>query len=680
MKEYLNQRGYREADVSFDVKIDNAEATVTYTADPKELLYIDEMITFSRDSGIQRILDETKGEAILKSGSPLDIRLHNQERARITKEIQNRGYAFFEPVYIVRRLRVDTTGGYVRAAMEILSPTDSTYHERYKIGTISVYPDFALEGDSITVDSVVNGIHFHPANLPMIVNPIRIQSNIYLKTGAYYNKDDIQLTKRQLGKLDAFKFISVKGTVDSLEANTLNYVITLTPNKKMSIGGDFELSYSSISASRRSLMGVFGNISYRNRNLLRGAEFFTTNLEGGVEFNLANRQGDSVSLPLVNSVNVNFSNNLAIPKFIDPFGIYNGLSSMKVGKKRMLGPNFNSWLQEETSTNISLSFNFLSLYNFYDYNSLNAAFGYNVQPESGKRIQINHIGLNYFNPVIKENFQLILDDNKFLEQSFGKQLFTGILFRDYNYSVAKAPNRSGFSWGIRHGFEVSGFEVYGANQLYNLFSKKNEVFQLRNRQDTVEFSQFMKFEVLYNARQELGPKSSIALKLHGGLAFPYGPFINQVPYVKQFFAGGALSNRAWIIRELGPGSHRELNLDPNNPYYQSGDILIDLSLEYRFNLFWIFNGALFVDAANVWTLKEDPDRPEANFTSNFIDQMAMGYGWGVRMDFSYFLLRLDFGYKLRSPFPLESGGHWYPDAFRKFPSGGNPNFAVNYPF
>jgi outer membrane protein assembly factor BamA len=143
--------------------------------------------------------------------------------------------------------------------------------------------------------------------------------------------------------------------------------------------------------------------------------------------------------------------------------------------------------------------------------------------------------------------------------------------------------------------------------------------------------------------------------------------------------GGPLSNRAWQIRELGPGSFQDTAaLDPNVPFYQTGDFKVDMSVEFRFPLFWYFKGAVFADAANIWTLRPDPARPGANVKSPFAE-LGMGFGYGVRMDLSYFILRADFGYRLHSPYPID-GSRWLTDRLSDFPGGAEVQIAVGMPF
>jgi outer membrane protein assembly factor BamA len=181
---------------------------------------------------------------------------------------------------------------------------------------------------------------------------------------------------------------------------------------------------------------------------------------------------------------------------------------------------------------------------------------------------------------------------------------------------------------------------------------------------------------------DINSTTQFAFKFNPGIAYPFGPYSQQVPYVKQFFVGGPSSNRAWQIRELGPGRYRDPNAENVGgiAYYQTGDIKLDMSAEIRFPLFWYFKGALFIDAANVWTIAVDPSRDkETHFQFNrFLNELGIGYGFGVRLDLDYFIIRLDLGYKWISPYVLpDTGTRVYK---RTFPKDGVAQIAVGQSF
>jgi len=226
----------------------------------------------------------------------------------------------------------------------------------------------------------------------------------------------------------------------------------------------------------------------------------------------------------------------------------------------------------------------------------------------------------------------------------------------------------------------------GINLLANAVNKDTKAFGFPTgkgeERDTITFSHFVRGEVDVRYYNDLGRNSQIAFRFNTGIATPYGPYTKQVPYVKQFFVGGALSNRAWDIRELGPGaSITPPPDDPNTPFYQTGDIKIDMSLEWRFKLLWYFYSAFFIDAANVWTIQNDPERTDEQFQlRDFYKEFGIGYGYGLRIDFDYFILRLDVGYKFYNPYPV-NGSHILKDQIRNFPfKDGQLQLAVGQKF
>ncbi len=664
----LHQRGYWNGVVDFNVRTDQRRSRVNYIVDPMRRWTVASLTYVCKDSTVQNILDSLKEQSLLAPGQPVDVDLYEAERTRITRALQNLGYANFYKNYISEPI-VDTSNYTMDLEIEVTNPQDGGGHVKYSIGTITVMPDPA-QNAIVHGDTTVDGIKFLYTGERPKVRPEIIARNVYLNSGELYTRDAYDKTQRQLGRLEIYRFISLKPELDPGDSTRLNYTLSLTRNKRMEIGGDIELNYSTL-ASTRSLMGFGGNLSYRNRNIFRGAELFSTNIEAGVEINLGKEASSKI-----NSANFNVQNNLLVPKFIDPTGFYSFLNRIRIGKNGLIGDKIFNWLSEG-NTNVSLGYQYLSLVTLYDYHSLTASLGFDVQPDARRRLQLNHIGLDFFSPTIKEDFP---SDNPFLLESFRKQLFSGFLFRDYRFSYTGVARPRGVSIRVEHAAEVSGLEILGINSLYNTLSNSSGGFQL-GKDNPLAFSQFAKMEFDTRLYYNITSNKQFAFRISTGLAFPYGPFSSQVPYIKQFYVGGPSSIRAWQIRELGPGGYEDLNVQTNQPFYQTGDVKLELSAEYRFDIVWRFKGALFVDAGNVWTLRDDDQRPGAVISKHILDQMAVGTGLGTRIDFTYFLIRLDFGYKLRNPYPDELGKYWLFDNFKKFSfKQFTTNFAIGYPF
>lgn len=393
---------------------------------------------------------------------------------------------------------------------------------------------------------------------------------------------------------------------------------------------------------------------------------------------------------LLNSLNAGLTTDLSFRQFMDPLNIYHMIGHTKNHeKKAKIGGRLHSWLVEDASTRLSAGFNYVIISDLYDYYNINANMSYDIQPDPFRKLTITRIGFDLFVPNAYPEYQKILDSNKFLAESFGNQLYTGFLFRNYIYEVNSRIKSKAGHFRMLHSMELSGIEMYAINSVANLITGEFNEFVLNpngSEDEIVEFSQFVKGEIDVRYFRNLTPTTELAIKLNTGVATPFGPYTKQVPYPKQFYVGGAQSNRAWQIRQLGPGGFEDKTVIPANvPFYQTGDFKIDFSAEIRFPLFWSFKGVLFMDAANVWITQFDASRPEADISKNFYKEFGIGYGYGIRLDLDFFIIRLDLGYKLHNPYPViydpeKPPSRWLVNELKKFPSGAEPQIAVGLPF
>jgi outer membrane protein insertion porin family len=690
-KKYLGLRGYRSAAVSYDIKTSGRKTHVNYLVNAGPRLFIDTFIIVSRDSTIQQIVDTVADKILITKGNPLDVQQYNLEKLRLVRLLQNEGYATFDESFI-SPLEVDTSGGKVKATMRLLNPTDSTFHQKYRVGNVSFYPDYDIVAQAAYYDTVVNRItYFLPDSNYFTLKPEAIQRSLYLKPGEYTRRDNLDRTIKNLGRIELIKFVTPTGTIDSshIEAPEIDYAFYLTRNKKINFDLNGELTYSNIAAdARRSLFGTAFSTNYRDRNIFGKAEVFNVNMELGFEFNFFNRESEETS-ELLNSLNAGLGTDLSFRRFMDPLRIYHMIGySRNPDKRPLIGGRLHYWLLEESTSRLNLGFNYSIITDLYEYYNVNANLNYDIQPDPFKKLTITRIGFDLFVPTAKPAYQEILDENKFLAESFGNQLYTGFLFRNYLYEInSKVRSKAGY-FKVLHSAELSGLEMYAINSTANLISGNFNEFLLNTgggAANAVEFSQFVKGEMDIRYYRDLTPRTKFAIKFNIGIASAYGPYTQQVPYPKQFYVGGALSNRAWQIRQLGPGGYQDTaEIKPNIPYYQTGDFKIDVSAELRFKLFWYFDGVIFMDAANVWTLKYDPDRPEADLSKTFYKEFGIGYGYGIRLDLDFFIIRLDLGYKLHNPYRVPysdtKSSRWLVNELKRFPSGAEPQIAVGLPF
>ncbi len=712
MENYMHNRGYFNAKVTASInnpleksKVDdlyfnpkrNQEvisktAEVTYIINSKNLYRIDSVEFKSKDLPIQKILDSIAEQTFLKKGAPVDGILYDKEKNRITNTLRNKGYTFFTSNYIAP-LSGDSSDFKTNIVFEVLPFNSVENHKKYRIGEIYIYPNYnPILKDSVKQDTIIDDFHFiGERDKDFWIKPNRLSENIFIKRGELYQQKNLNKTNRKLTDLGAFRFVNFRQEIDENDPEKINIFIQITPRKKWEIGYDLEPNFTqrNYTNSLLNLFGISGNIYLGNKNLLRGAEQLSINFFPGFEFNLGENLG-------LNVIDIRFQANVDIPRFTDYLGIYKGLNRFS-----LMGDKTYYSLKDLAKTRANLGYNFLSIDRFYTYHLFDAGWGFDYRNRRNRFI-FNNLAIDVLRPInIEPAFESILSDNQFLSNSFGDQLFTGFLLRDFSYIWTKKPNVFGESYFTRFFTEISGGEVLGINQLYNALGNNNDTLRLG---PTFEFSQFAKFEIDARYTRKFNSKISAASRINIGVALPFG-YSKEVPYVKQFYVGGPQSIRAWGARGLGPGSYQDpITQNTNNRllFYQTGDFKFELNGELRFFLTQFFarlEGAVFLDIGNVWTLNEDPNngRPGSvlqwkpkivngvEVGDNFFKEMAVGTGFGFRFDFEYFLLRFDLGYPLKNPYKtlLPDGTSTYlatPTLNDLSTSNLNYNLGMNYPF
>lgn len=686
----LVNRGFWEAEVIPELKEKGSnKISITYKVNTRERHYLNELAFESQDSTIFAILQDTRSEGRLKEGSPIESRLYNEEVQRITQTLRDSGYAFFYTNY-VDQLELDTVGKNIRGKIRILPFRDNSPHPRFRVGKIRVYPTYRGGQESfISYTKKEGNTTFLSEDGDFFLDTRLLADNIFLKTGERYRQSNLNKTNRKLGEMDVFRFISLEPRLDSLQPDVLNFELRLIPKERWVVGYNVELNTFANSQSNALIGGSF-SLNLRNRNFLKGAEQFQINSGLGIEFS---RRLDQ---EIISSLDGRLQMSLTVPKYTDPLGFYTFLNNLNLISDRKFAA-----FREDARTSLSVSYNYVSLIDFYQYGQINTSFGYEFRAGKNTTLALNHVGIDYLAATAQDTFQAILSKNPFLRNSFeSEQFFTGLFLRDITYSWGKEVPSKGESWIIRNRLELSGWEIYAGNAFVGLFgNKKTNRLAIAG----VPLSFFGSYEVEGRYYKTITPENSFAFRLGCGLAVPYGQTL-EVPYVKQFFVGGPTSLRAWRIREVGPGGYADpIIFIPGNTsvYYQTGDFKLELNAEYRFDLFKFYaqvEGAFFLDIGNVWTLEEDQarigsrlawkrnfDEDNTIIQDNFLNQLAIGTGFGIRVDFSYFLLRLDMGYPLRNFFPEAEGVHkntyWVHHRLKDISlSRVNYNLAVGYPF
>lgn len=664
---HFNARAYHEADRGKRRKVN-----LIYHVETGKRYLIDSVVYSSPDPVIDSLLQTTTKDSELQSGQPLDLNDFDREKSRISRFLRNEGFAFFSATYI-DDLEIDTSrrSGFADVFLNVLPSGREATLDQYQVGTVTVYTDFnplLTEAADIKLDTVLDGVRFLSRQETFRMRPSLLRKSIFLRSGDVSQRELLEKTNLSLNGLGIYRFVRINQQLDSTETNVLNYQIQLSPSDRMSVGADLDLNYTNRNGNvgAGNLIGVSISPSFQNRNLLRGAELLVTSLRAGVEIDP--RVGQNTQF--FNTVDLGADISLYLPRFKD-FGIYSTLSKFPTPwRGNLLTDGFLEQLRERANTRFSLGYEYLLIRNFYAYTIFNARQGYDFRRSSTTSYRINHLAIDVLEPSTEAAFDTILQNNQFLAQSFGQQYFLSFLFRDLEYNRVGVPDLKGRSLSFTGRFELAGAELFGLNKLFNAI--RNEDVTWRPNNNAI-YAKYFIAEANIRYYKKFTPEHSFASRFIAGIGRPYGGE-EAVPYVKQFFVGGANSMRAWAPRGLGPGGYVDslsLNTDNNLRLFQTGDFRLELNLEYRFPIASFFKGAFFADIGNVWTLNpdENDERPGSQFLFKarpnadnsfvhqpFYRQLAVGMGTGLRVDLSYFIFRLDASLPMRYNYPHNGQG------------------------
>ncbi len=648
LRNFTENRGYFKTRVSADSTAKNKRATAEYTVTPKKQ-YIIKSVTFPDDSlAMSRIIGRSSRRSLLKVGKPYDLDVIKSERERIDARLKERGYYYFNPDYILAQ--VDSTKGDHEVKIKLVIKADAPPKAltAYKINKIIVYPNFSISKDSLKykAEDVVQYKDFTIIDTANTFNPRVFDRTIYFKKGDLYNRKDHNLTLNRFVNLGTFSFVKNEFKPSDSLPKTLDsyYYLTLLPKKFIRV----EVLGKTNSAS---YTGTELNVNWNNRNLFRGAELLTVSVFGGADFQLSGTNNGK------NIYKVGTETSLTWPRFIVPFFHVEGSSEYVPRTKATVRYEFQNRTQ------------------LYALNSFKTSFGYMWKENVRKEHQLNVMDVTYVSPNnVTAEYLADAEEDESLKKVIEKQLIFGPTYT-YTYTNTmqkRKKNTFYFSGEVDLAGNITGL-ITGAN------IKKKDTINIFD----VPFSQYAKFRGDFRHYLKLGKESQLASRIIVGAGIPYGNS-NVLPTSKQFVVGGTNSIRAFRARSLGPGSY--LNTETENNYLpdQSGDLKLEFSTEYRAKLFSIVKGAAFIDAGNIWLMNKDPNKPGGEISKDFMKEIAVGAGVGLRFDVSFFILRTDLAFPLRKPY-LPDGERW---VIKDIDFGSGPwrkenlilNIAIGYPF
>jgi len=621
----LQNLGYLDSQVELYTEVKGKKLNAVYVLHPGAQYFIRNVSYDIRDSLIARLLAGDVHK--LNQGDKLNVDNLNQERSRITAYLQDNGYFRFHKEFI--NFRVDTVQSTHKADVTLLlrpyrtSDIQDTLHTRYTVRNI----DYA-SGDP--QDSVIH----------LRKNVLR--ENTFIREGKPYSASGLQNTYNHFGRLGAVKYTNISFEQDP-DSALLDAHIQLQTNKPST------LSFQPEGTNTAGDLGAAASLTYENRNLFRGSESFSVQVRGAYEA-IRGLEGYSNQDYIEYSV----ESRLSFPRFMMPF-----LSSE--ARRRTIA-----------TSELSLTYDTQNRPEFHR-RVLSAGWRYKWSPLSSRnQYQFDLLNLNYvFMPWISDTFRKEYLDNP--------TNYNAIL--RYNYEDLFIM-KTGFGFSYNDGKTAIKTNIETAGNLLSLGSaifggNKDDLNQYKVF--NIAYAQYIKGDIDYTHHLISGYNDQLVFHVGLGIAYPYGNS-TILPFEKRYFSGGANSVRGWSVRSLGPGRYKDK--DGNiNFITQTGDIKLDLNLEYRTHLFWKFGGALFIDAGNIWTIRDYPSQPDGQFQiQNILKDLAVSYGMGLRLNFDYFIIRFDMGMKAVNPaYKTEDENHFpliHPRLSRDFAF----HFAVGLPF
>lgn len=641
MEQYLFNKGYFDASVSSSIRFTKKKsekaqqkakerrkkATVVYTVQRKSPTMVHAVHYRMPDSNMFHLVARnTRQPPVLAAGQPYDVDNILDERRRIEKILQNHGYYTFDRQKLLFQIDTLPTSNQLDIYISVYPPENDSIHRIWRVNNIYILPDHqarmldqSKKADTLEVD----GYYFIYNELRY--NPTALIQGIFLQPGDVYRKQDYQLTLNRLTSLRIFRFVNIdvkQVTRDGQPA--LDFIIKLVPAEQREIGFNVNATTSSL-----YFLGSDAGISYINKNLFNYTDIFTLGLNGGVEMIVDSARGFRF-----NTVDLNAKAALQFPKFLVPF------------KLKRVPKTHNA------KTNISANYNYFRRVNYYTLNNLTLAYGFDWNEFDYVRHVLNPIEVNFVRVSDTTSaFLRTIQESPSLQRSFQDVLIAG---SNYTYTYSSQHKNDKDFWYYRFRIETAGNLLFGASALLG-GNQEDGVYQLANR----PFSQFVKPELEIKHYNRFRGDKTLVVRLLTGVGFAYGNS-DLMPFIKQFTIGGSNSIRAFRIRELGPGSSRDIGQqDASNVFNdRSGEIKLEGNVEYRFPISSMFKGALFADFGNIWMRQDDPDREGEEFAfDRFYNEIAVGVGAGLRIDFSFFIARIDLGLPVRDP-RLPEGERW----------------------
>lgn len=670
IKQYLINQGYYFSTIETRINQKNKEASVEYDIKTGKSYHISEVKFVADQPQIAAELQAIQSASYLKVGDVFTNFACGTERDRIYKYLRNKGYYDFkadntvfiadssdtkalqqlldDPFESSVNFQQDTTEqDSMRVIVKIEQTKDATYYLQYAIDSVIVsiqsLPEYKLNP---WIENEMDGIYFQYQHLP--INRKVITRNIFVQPGDVFSVDNQEATINRLNQLNVFKNVNLKFEKSKSTTGKLICRIILALNDKH----DFQALGDISTSDGDYLLGLGGSLTFRDRNLFHGGNQLL--IRG--TYALQTRRNDLSHKLFISGNNANISSTIIFPKFIVPF-------NQRIFNKRNV-----------PSTLLGLNLSYIQRFENYTILNISGSFGYSWRETMQKNWTLtpSFLTLNYVpQELLSTEFNDKRKTNKYLANIFSSSVIYG---ENMTFQYRSVPHDI---YGSFSSIKISAEEAGG------LLTGINSIIQGVSTNGIRNVAKYIRVDIDYRKFKNYR-KSQWANRVFIGVGMPYGNSTN-LPYIKQYSSGGAFSIRGWQARNLGPGHSADtIYAVQNGVIDQTGDMKFEANTEYRFNLLKLFSGAInikgatFIDVGNIWLFHEEKSLPGGNFQFRyFLNDLAIASGIGARLDFSFFVFRVDWGYPVKQP-TLKSN---YGFAWKQFSyQQGNWNIAINYPF
>ena len=656
----MHNMGFMGATVKYTTKTKKKKLKLFYEVESGHPYTVQSLKYDISDQKIAMLLQNDSASALLKEGMLFDANVLDAERQRITDKLLSTGYYKFNKDYINYTADTVRNTYLVDLTLHLQSykshPGDTLKdHNQYVIGKINFITDYdVLQSSALSSVDINDSVHYNGYPIyykdRLYLRPKVLTDNLRFQPGDLFNERDVQRTYSSFGRLPALKYTNIRFSETQVgDTAKLNCYVMLTKSKHKSVSFEVEGTNSA------GDLGAAASVSFMHRNLFRGSETFMMKFRGAYEV-ITGLQGDYRNN---NYMEYGVETSVNFPNFLFPF-----LASdfkQKIRATTEFGLQYSYQLRPEFSRTVA-----------------SASWSYKWMQRQRTQHRIDLLDISYlYLPWISPQFRndyINKEQNHIFEYNYQNRL---IVRMGYSYNYNSAGNSlvnntiTTNSYSIRMNFESAGNILYALSKATNIRKNNDGEYAILG----IPYAQYLKADFDFAKNIIIDHRNSLAFHVGLGIAVPY---LNAktIPFEKQYFSGGANSVRGWTVRDLGPGSFP----GDGNFLNQSGDIKLDASVEYRSKLFWKFQGAAFVDAGNIWTIRDYANQPGGVFKFNeFYKQIAVAYGLGLRLDLDFFVLRFDGGMKAVNP-SYETKKEHFPIIHPKFSRDFAFHFAVGYPF